>query len=187
MKKFLTVFLSLLLIVLFCGACNSTELKKLSLSVEESSISIGDAADSVLEILGDPENIYDSYDGIGIIWRYDSLEITQLDGEIVAISITNTNPYSVCGIRYGDSKEAVLEKLSKIGSVKEDDDSASITVEFDGAKGIVGTIEDQVEFNRGISSMSSEELSGFGSVFVLFDENDKVMLVSVYNQVCNAN
>lgn len=187
MKKFLTVFLSLLLVVLFCGACNSTELKKLSLSVGESSISIGDTADSVLEILGDPESIYDSYDGIGIIWRYDSLEITQLDGEIVAISITNTNPYSVCGIRYGDSKESVLEKLSKIGSVKEDDDSASITVEFDGAKGIVGTIEDQVEFNSGISGMTEEELWEFGSVIVLFDENDKVTLVSAYNQICNVN
>lgn len=186
MKKCALVFLSFLAII-FCSSCGDKELQKLFLSVGENSISIGDTADSVLEILGDPESIYDSYDGIGIIWQYDSLEITQLDGEIVAISITNTNLYSICGIRYGDGKEAVLEKLSKIGSVKEDDDSASIMVEFDEAKGIVGTIEDQVEFNKGISSMSREELSGFGSVFALFDENDKVMLVSAYNQVCNAN
>lgn len=188
MKKSLSIFL-FLVVLLLCSGCSNEESQKLSLSVGEKSISIGDSADSVLEILGDPENIYDSYNGVGIVWQYDNLEITQLDGEIIAIGITNMNPYSICGIRYGDSKGSTLEKLSKIGNVQEIDESASasVTVEFDEAKGISGTIEDQVEFNHSIPDKTEEELRKYGAVFVLFDENDEVMLVNVYNQICNAD
>lgn len=184
MKKSLSIFL-LLVMLLLCSGCSNAESQKLSLSVGEKSISIGDSTDSVLEILGDPENIYDSYNGVGIVWQYDNLEITQLNGEIIAIGITDTNPYSICGIRYGESKEAALEKLADIGHVSEMEGSASVTVEFDEAKGVAGAIEDQIEFNRSIPSMTEEELRKYGGIFILLDENDKVMLVNAYNQVCN--
>lgn len=186
MKKSLSILL-LLVMLLLCSGCSNAESQKLSLSVGEKSISIGDSTDSVLEILGDPENIYDSYNGVGIVWQYDNLEITQLDGEIIAIGITNTNPYSICGIRYGDSKETALENLSKISNVQENGDSASVVVRLGENGTVAEKIDDVVEFNLDISSMKAEELHEYGAVFVLFDENDEVMLVNTYNQVCNAS
>lgn len=185
MKKLVTTILAVCVAAL-CTACGNAEVQKLSLTVDDQTISIGDDADSVVESLGEPPNTFDSYGGSGTVWQYDDLEITLLNDEIVAIGINGeTSSGSILGIRHGDSKETALEKLADIGHVSEMEESASVTVEFDEAKGIAGTIEDKIEFNRSIPSMTEEELRKYGGIFVLFDEDDKVMLVNVYNQVCN--
>lgn len=187
MRRYLALMLSFLMVILTCCSCGSVDPQTLRLNVGDKSISIGDSVDVVTEVLGEPQTMFDSYISVGIVWQYDDLEITQLDGEVISIAITGVNTYQICGIRYGDSKESVIEKLSKISNVHETEDSAAITVEFSDDGTISNAVDDVVEFNLGISEMTKDELHRYGTLFVLFDEDDKVVLVNAYNQICNAS